>query len=79
MIVDGSCRLLIVPLFRGRSRFESLVVSHHSRFNVTCECNKEEINDDDDGTAVPVELVVHQLVKNAARQVRAKREHLTRF
>jgi len=28
------------------SRFESLVLSHHSRF--TCECNKEEINDDDD-------------------------------
>jgi len=28
------------------SRFESLILSHHSRF--TCECNKEEINDDDD-------------------------------
>ena len=26
------------------SRFESLILSHHSRF--TCECNKEEINDD---------------------------------
>ena len=25
------------------SRFESLIVSHHSRF--TCECNKEDIND----------------------------------
>ena len=25
------CRLLIVPLFRGSSRFESLIVSHHSR------------------------------------------------
>ena len=46
--VDSSCRLLIVPLFRGSSRFESLVLSHHSRFNVTCECNTEEINDDDD-------------------------------
>ena len=32
--------------------FESLIVSHHSRFNVTSECNKEEINDDDD---VPTE------------------------
>ena len=40
---DGSCRLLIVPHFRGSSRFESL---HHSRF--TYECNKEEIDDDDD-------------------------------
>ena len=45
--VDSSCRLLIVPLFRGSSRFESLILSHHSRFNVTCECNKEEINDDE--------------------------------
>ena len=44
--VDRSCRLLIVPLFRGSSRFESLILSHHSRF--TCECNKEEINDGDD-------------------------------
>jgi len=42
----SSDRLLIVPLFRGSSRFESLVFSHHSRF--TCECNKKEINDDDD-------------------------------
>ena len=40
---DGSCRLLIVPHFRGSSRFESL---HHSR--LTCECNQEEIHDDDD-------------------------------
>ena len=28
------------------SRFESLILSHHSRFNDTCECNDEEINDD---------------------------------
>ena len=35
-----------VPLFRGSSRFENLIVSQHSRF--TCECNKEDINDDDD-------------------------------
>jgi len=45
--VDSSCRLLIVPLFRGSSRFESLILSHHSRFNVTCECNTETINDDE--------------------------------
>ena len=35
----------------GSSRFESLILSHHSRFNVTCECNKEEINDDDEAGA----------------------------
>ena len=35
-----------MPLFRGSSRFESLIVSHHARF--TCECNNEEIIDDDD-------------------------------
>ena len=35
-----------MTLFRGSSRFESLILSHHSRF--TCECNKEEINDDND-------------------------------
>ena len=28
------------------SRFESLILSHHSRLKVTCECNAEEINDD---------------------------------
>ena len=44
--VDSSRRFLIVPLFRGSSRFESLILSHHSRF--TCECNREEIDDDDD-------------------------------
>jgi len=44
--VDSSCRLLIVPLFRGSSRFESLILSDQSRF--TCECNEEEINHDDD-------------------------------
>ena len=47
--VDSSCRLLTVPLFRGSSRFESLILSHHSRFNVRSECNEEEITDDDDG------------------------------
>jgi len=30
----------------GCSRFESLIFSHHSRY--TCECNKEDINDDED-------------------------------
>ena len=29
--VDSKCRLLIVPPFRGSSRFESLILSHHSR------------------------------------------------
>ena len=37
-----------MPLFRGNSRFESLLLSHHSRYNVTCECNEEDIDDDDD-------------------------------
>ena len=50
--VDSSCRLLIVPLFRGSSRFESLILSHHSGFSVACECNEEDINDDDDGEGV---------------------------
>ena len=50
--VGSSCRLLKVPLFRGSSRFESLILSHHSRF--TRECNKEEINDDDDECVAPV-------------------------
>ena len=39
-----------MPHFRGSSKFESLTLSHHFRFNVTCECNKEEINDDEVGT-----------------------------
>ena len=40
-----------MPLLRGSSRFDSLVLSHIFGFNGTCECNKEEIkfNDDDDG------------------------------
>ena len=25
---------MIVPLFRGSSRFESLIISHHSRFTI---------------------------------------------
>ena len=50
----GLFGLLTVPLFRGSSRFESLLLSHHSRFKVTCECNKEESNyDDDDADGAP--------------------------
>ena len=40
---ESSCMFVMVPLFRGSSRFASLILSHHSR--VTCECNKGEIND----------------------------------
>ena len=43
----GLSGLLTVPLFRGSSGFESLLLSHHSRLNVTCECSQQEINDDD--------------------------------
>jgi len=34
------------PLCGGAELSESLIVSHHSRF--TCECDKEEIDDEDD-------------------------------
>ena len=58
--VDGRNPVIQVPVLDGRgevrskhlvmgalgfSRFESLILSHHSRF--TRECNKEGINDDD--------------------------------
>ena len=43
-----------MPLFRGSRRFESSILSHHSRFNVTYECNNEEIDDDDDDGAETV-------------------------
>ena len=33
------------------SRFQSLILSHHSRLKITCECNEEDINDDDDAAA----------------------------
>jgi hypothetical protein len=36
------------------SSFESLILSHHSRFNVACEGNKEEIDDDGDATKGPM-------------------------
>jgi len=48
VVKDSTFRLLIVPLFRGSSRFESWIASHHSKFNVACECNEEESNDDDE-------------------------------
>ena len=40
-----------MPLVRGSSGFESLILSHHSRF--TCECNQEEIDEDDDDYHTP--------------------------
>jgi len=46
-------------LFRGSSRFESLILSHHSRF--TCKCNKEDTNDDDD--AQPARAAVKAAVE----------------
>jgi len=39
-----------IGTYRGSSRFESLISSHHSRF--IYECNEEEINDDDDDRGV---------------------------
>ena len=36
------------PITIWCSRVESLILSHHLGFSVTCECNEEEINDDDD-------------------------------
>ena len=48
--VGSSCRIFLVPLFRGSSRFESLILSHHSRFNVKhVTLNKDEINDENRG------------------------------
>ena len=29
------------------------VLSHHSGFSVTCECNEEEVKDDDDDERLP--------------------------
>ena len=49
--VDGKLAGLPTAISRGRSpRFESLILSHHSRFK--CECNKEDINDDDEWSPV---------------------------
>ena len=48
---DSSCRLLMVQLFRGNSRLESLILSHYSRF--TCERNTEKIIDEDDDEGRP--------------------------
>jgi len=36
----GAHRRGLVPLERGSSRFESLILSHHSRRRVACECNE---------------------------------------
>jgi len=45
------------PSLLDSSRFESLILSHHSRF--TCECNnKEDINDDDDDDAAASHLAL---------------------
>ena len=48
-----------MPLFRGSSRFESLISSHDFRFDVTPERNKDEINDGDDrwGVQGPSNLI----------------------
>ena len=35
----------MVPLFHDSRKFESLILSHHSRF--TCDFNQEKFNDDD--------------------------------
>jgi len=43
-VLDGMSKLLSDTL----SRSESLILSHHSGVSVACECNEEEINDDDD-------------------------------
>ena len=44
--VESRCRLLIVPLLRGSSRFQSSILSHHVRFK--CGFDKEEVHDDDE-------------------------------
>ena len=43
-----STRDHVQALDDGSSKFERLVASHHSGFSVACECNEEEIGDDDD-------------------------------
>ena len=51
-----------MPLFRGSSTCESLILSHHSRF--TRNCNKEEIDDDDHGGEL-TRLLPRQLRRTA--------------
>ena len=46
--VDGLSLSPAVSINAAPSRFESLILSHHSKFEVTSECYKEEINDDED-------------------------------
>jgi hypothetical protein len=41
-----------VPLFRGIRKFESLIASQHFRFDVACQCNEEETNDNDDAAGL---------------------------
>ena len=43
---EKACGVTSSGFARACSRFESLILSHHSRF--TCKCNKEDITDDDD-------------------------------
>ena len=40
-------RGFLQPLYHTAVDCESFILSNHSRFNVTCECNKEEIDDDE--------------------------------
>ena len=37
---------VLLPQERQHLGFEGLILSHHSRFNVTYGCNKEEIDDE---------------------------------
>ena len=48
LVPDGAPANIWPAVVRGSSRFESLVLSLRSRDKVTCECNAEDINDDDD-------------------------------
>ena len=73
--VDSSCRLLTVPLFRGCSRFESLSSSQNSVFNVTCDCNQEEINVDDDIRSHPKPTRFFCVRNSAFFATRAKTKH----
>ena len=46
--------------------FESLILSHHFRSNVTCECTKQEINDDDDDGLVNIGRELLGFIQNLA-------------
>ena len=47
----SASRLFAYVHLGRRSGFESLILSHHPR-RVTCECNEEDINDDNDDVHV---------------------------